>query len=141
MGAKLPLSFGVAGGYGGALAPYNLYVAVNVPVRLDVQYRIPSIPLLFLRGDVGYDGMLVTAVSPRASVHAVIAAAGGGLRLDPATWFNVQLYATLGMSYASFSNEGVSAHGVSPYLDSGFRLSFLIPPWLSFDAGRGPVVQ
>ncbi len=120
------LSVQVAPGVSVPLGASSPVFGLGGGIRFGVDYRLPSLPLVYLSGGLGYDYATATGgASLSASVTS--ASLGTGLRFDLLPW----LSATVGISggyFFSFLND-LSASGGNPFTSADAGVILLPGPW------------
>jgi hypothetical protein len=94
-------------------------------VRFEAEYRLPSLPLVYVSGGLGYDYDAANFIPQSVSVAS--ASLGSGLRFDLLPW----LSATAGISggyFFSFLND-FSKSGGNPFVSAEAGVILLPSPW------------
>ena len=94
-------------------------------VLIELEYRLPFLPLVYFSGGLGYDYDTANGISQSASVTS--ASVGSGLRFGILPW----LAATVGVTggyFFSFLND-FSAPGSNPFVSVTAAVILLPSPW------------
>jgi tetratricopeptide (TPR) repeat protein len=102
--------------------------------RLQADYRLPTLPLLFLGANIGYSFVPVQLAYLPASLSVVGAGANAGVRFDPLPRLSVKAQVAAGGFYG-FMHDGSGTGGFGPFVSGGIDASWALLPSLSLGAG------
>lgn len=144
----LSFSLALAGGFLYAATPepapasllsLQLNPVVNIPVgdsarvftvggagALSVEYRLPPIPAVYLRGGLVYDYDPIAFVTQSLSVLS--GTAGAGYRLGIAPWLALKAFLSGGAFYCFINGADAVPGSWNPCLEAGAGASFLFGP-------------
>ncbi len=98
---------------------------------LNAEYRLPSLPILFVGGGLGYSFVPLQAVTSISLMDAGLAA---GLHYDLMPSLSLRAFASGGYFYA-FINDGTGRGGGNPVASGGVDLSYSLTPELGIGVG------
>ncbi len=100
-------------------------------VELSGEYRLPSRPLFFFSGNIGYN---LQPVVFETSLSVLSFGAGAGINHDLSKRFYLKGY-TSGGYYYSFLNDGTGPKGGNPFVLAASGIHLLITPSISVGLG------
>ena len=103
------------------------YFNMGGGAALTAQYRLPSAPLFFLSGDLGYNYIPVTF---ETSMSVLPFGAGGGVSFGFGTRIDLKVFARGGYYYA-FLNDKSGPKSGNPWFDIGTGAYYYITPNIS----------
>jgi tetratricopeptide (TPR) repeat protein len=98
---------------------------------LKAEYRLPSLPILFIGGGIGYSFVPLQAVTSVSLFDVGLAA---GLRYDLLPHLSLRVFGSGGYFYA-FMNDGTGRGGANPVAAGGTDISYTIIPALGIGLG------
>jgi tetratricopeptide (TPR) repeat protein len=107
---------------------------VGFGARLQADYRLPALPLLFFGANIGYSFVPLELTYLPASLSLVNAGLAVGVRIDPVPRMSLRVQGAAGGFYG-FMDDGSGTGGFNPFLSGGVEASWALIPALSLGLG------
>lgn len=111
-------------------ALYNLGAGGSI----EADYRLPSLPLLFLGAHLGYSFVPVNLAYIPASLSLINAGLDAGIQFDPVERLTLRAQGSGGYFYG-LVHDGSAIGGGNPFVSAGVSASWAILPSLSLGLG------